>query len=174
MNDVSAVLSGGHAANGAYWFDTQNGNMISSSYYVDIFPEWVRQFNEKQFAKMYTQRNWTTLLPVNSYQESQPDDYILEKGYYGFLQLIKNKGKLQYGIYQNIYSDTYNPNDLGYLQRNNQLTTESYIYYQKIEPSWIIREYNGNLWWGRPAAAPRAGRPSARGPRARRRRRLRD
>ena len=34
MNDVSAVLSAGHAANGAYWFDPQNGNMISSSYYV--------------------------------------------------------------------------------------------------------------------------------------------
>jgi hypothetical protein len=82
MNDVSAVLSAGHAANGAYWFDTQNGNMISSSYYVDIFPEWVRQFNEKEFAKLYAQRDWTTLLPISSYEESQPDDYLLEKGYY--------------------------------------------------------------------------------------------
>lgn len=82
MNDVSAVLSAGHAANGAYWFDNQNGNMISSSYYVDIFPEWVRQFNEKQFAKTYTQRDWTTLLPIKSYEESMGDDYVLEKGYY--------------------------------------------------------------------------------------------
>ncbi len=82
LNDVSAVLSAGHSANGAYWFDTQNGNMISSSYYVDIFPEWVRQFNEKGFAKTYSQRNWTTLLPINSYDESLADDYILEKGYY--------------------------------------------------------------------------------------------
>jgi len=82
MNDVSAVLSAGHAANGAYWFDNTNGNMISSSYYVDIFPEWVRQFNEKGFAKLYTQRNWTTLLPISSYEESMNDDYILEKGYY--------------------------------------------------------------------------------------------
>lgn len=82
MNDMSAVLSAGHAADGAYWFDTQNGNMISSSYYVDIFPEWVRQFNEKSFAKAYTQREWTTLLPVSSYEESLSDDYILEKGYY--------------------------------------------------------------------------------------------
>jgi len=82
MNDVSAVLSAGHAANGAYWFDTQNGNMISSSYYVDVFPEWVRQFNEKQFAKTYTQRTWTTLLPIKSYEESVGDDYVLEKGYF--------------------------------------------------------------------------------------------
>jgi len=82
MNDVSAILSAGHAANGAFWFDTQNGNMISSSYYIDIFPEWVRQFNEKGMAKTYTQRNWTTLLPIKSYEESVADDYILEKGYY--------------------------------------------------------------------------------------------
>ncbi|HEX7583872.1 MAG TPA: alkaline phosphatase family protein [Prolixibacteraceae bacterium] len=82
MNDVSAVLSAGHAADGAYWFDTQNGNMISSSYYVDIFPEWVRQFNENGYAKTYTQRDWSTLLPIKSYEESMADDYILEKGYY--------------------------------------------------------------------------------------------
>jgi len=82
MNNVSAVLSAGHAANGAYWFDTQNGNMISSSYYIDIFPEWVRQFNEKGFAKNYSQRDWTTLLPITSYEESLADDYLLEKGYF--------------------------------------------------------------------------------------------
>lgn len=82
MNDVSAVLSAGHAANGAYWFDSQNGNMISSSYYVDVFPEWVREFNAKNYAKTFSQRDWTTLLPVTSYTESLADAYILEKGYY--------------------------------------------------------------------------------------------
>jgi len=78
---------------------------------------------------------------------SMRGDSTLEKGYYGFLQLLKNKGKLQYGVSQNLYSDKYNPNDLGYLQRNNQLLTEAYIYFQKIEPFWVIREYNGNVWW---------------------------
>lgn len=82
LNDVSAVLSAGHAANGAYWFDTQTGNMISSSYYIDLFPEWVRQFNETGYAKTYSQRDWTTLLPIKSYEESLGDDYVLEKGYY--------------------------------------------------------------------------------------------
>ena len=82
MNDVSAVLSAGHAANGAFWFDTQNGNMISSSYYLDIFPEWVRQFNEKGYAKTYAQREWSTLLPISGYEESLADDYVLEKGFF--------------------------------------------------------------------------------------------
>ena len=78
---------------------------------------------------------------------SMRGDSVLDKGYYGFLQLLKNKGKLQYGISQNIYTDKYNPNDLGYLQRNNQLTTETYIYYQKVEPFWAFREWNGYFWW---------------------------
>ena len=78
---------------------------------------------------------------------SMRGDTTLDTGYYGFLQLLKNKGNLQYGVSQNMYSDKYNPNDLGYLQRNNQLTTESYIYLQKVEPFWVIREYNGNVWW---------------------------
>ncbi len=82
LNDVSAVLSAGHAANGAFWFDTTNGNMISSSYYLDIFPEWVRQFNEKGYAKTFAQREWSTLLPISGYEESLPDDYVLEKGFY--------------------------------------------------------------------------------------------
>jgi hypothetical protein len=74
-------------------------------------------------------------------------DTTSETGYYAFLGLEKNKGKLQYGISGNLYSDKYNPNDLGYLQRNNQVMTESYLYYQVIVPFWVIREYNGNIWW---------------------------
>jgi len=70
-----------------------------------------------------------------------------ETGYYSYLGIDKIKGKLRYGIFQNIYSDKYNPNDMGYLQLNNQLLTESYIYYQIIKPVWIIREFSGNIWW---------------------------
>jgi len=113
MNDVSAVLSAGHSADGAYWFDNQNGNMISSSYYVDVFPEWVRQFNEKGFAKTYTQRDWSTLLPLTSYEESLPDDYILEKGYFDkwntFPHSLK-KIKEQAGDYKFLKTTPYGNN----------------------------------------------------------------
>ena len=78
---------------------------------------------------------------------SSRGDSIKETGYYGFLSVAKNKGNLQYGIYQDLYTDKYNPNDLGYLQRNNQMTTESYIYYQKNEPFGIFREVNGYIYW---------------------------
>jgi len=70
-----------------------------------------------------------------------------ETGYFAYLGLEKNSGNLQFGTSQEIYSDKYNPNDLGYLRSNNRLLTESYIYYQIIEPFWVIRECSGNLWW---------------------------
>jgi len=74
-------------------------------------------------------------------------DSTNETGFFGTLRLEKNQGKFMYGAAENLYSDKFNPNDLGYLQRNNLSTTEAWIYYQIIEPFWIIRECNGDLWY---------------------------
>ncbi|TKG90472.1 alkaline phosphatase family protein [Puteibacter caeruleilacunae] len=82
LNNTSAVLSAGHAANGAFWLDITTGNMVTSSYYMGEFPNWIRDFNTKNMANEYMTREWTTLLPTSMYTESLADDYILEKGYY--------------------------------------------------------------------------------------------
>ncbi len=83
INRESAIFSAGHAADGAYWFDVESGRMISSSFYVNNFPDWVRLFNSENYAEKYSYRNWTTLLPEVTYTESVRDDYLLEKGYFG-------------------------------------------------------------------------------------------
>ncbi len=82
MNRESAIFAAGHSADAAYWLDETSGRMISSSFYVSTFPDWVRVFNSENQPEMYSYRNWTTLLPETSYNESVRDDYILEKGYY--------------------------------------------------------------------------------------------
>ncbi len=38
LKESSAILSAGHAANAAYWFDNITGTWMSSSYYIDSFP----------------------------------------------------------------------------------------------------------------------------------------
>ena len=68
-------------------------------------------------------------------------------GYFTTLGVEKNKGKIFWGATEYIYSDKYNPNDLGYLQRNNQVTSEAWIYSQTVEPVWIFREINGDIWY---------------------------
>jgi predicted AlkP superfamily pyrophosphatase or phosphodiesterase len=83
LNRESAIFSAGHAADAAYWFDVESGRMISSSFYVNMFPDWVRLFNSENYAEKYSYRNWTPLLPETSYTESLRDDYLLEKGYFG-------------------------------------------------------------------------------------------
>ena len=41
----AAVLSAGHAADGALWIDDANGYWCSSQYYYQTLPEWVTAFN---------------------------------------------------------------------------------------------------------------------------------
>lgn len=66
----SAILQGGHSANGMYWFDTEKGIWVSSSYYTESLPAWVDTFNTKGFAKIYTEREWKALQPLSSYEEA--------------------------------------------------------------------------------------------------------
>ncbi|MCF8357970.1 MAG: alkaline phosphatase family protein [Prolixibacteraceae bacterium] len=82
LNPGPAIFSAGHAANGAFWYDKTSGNIISSSYYIDTFPDWIRIFNNKKMAEMYLEREWDLLLPKGSYDAGYGDDYILEKGYW--------------------------------------------------------------------------------------------
>ncbi|GET23884.1 alkaline phosphatase family protein [Prolixibacter sp. NT017] len=82
LNAPAAIFSAGHSGDGAYWFDTESGNMISSSYYVENFPDWAFNFNSQKLADDYLSRKWETLYPISNYTESIPDNYILEPGYY--------------------------------------------------------------------------------------------
>ncbi|MBR1933418.1 MAG: alkaline phosphatase family protein [Prevotella sp.] len=41
----AAVLSGGHAADGAFWIDDQSGEWCSSKYYFEVLPSWAQAYN---------------------------------------------------------------------------------------------------------------------------------
>lgn len=83
VNRESAIFSAGHAADAAYWFDVDAGRMITSSFYLNTFPDWVRIFNSENYPARYAYRNWVTLLPEMQYTEAMRDDYVLERGYFG-------------------------------------------------------------------------------------------
>ena len=73
IKDRGAVLSGGHSANAAYWFEGgSTGNWISSTYYMDELPEWVQKFNRSKAVERY-KKTWNTLEPVQTYVESGSD-----------------------------------------------------------------------------------------------------
>lgn len=83
MDPQAAILMAGHTATGAYWIDPYTASWISSSYYVDSLPQWVRDFNEKDYQDIYLERTWETLLPISEYSESMLDNNPYETGFGG-------------------------------------------------------------------------------------------
>jgi predicted AlkP superfamily pyrophosphatase or phosphodiesterase len=78
LKDRSAILPAGHSANAAYWYDGSSGAFISSTYYMKELPVWVTDFNKKELVKKYLSQSWNTLLPIEQYLESLPDDNTYE------------------------------------------------------------------------------------------------
>ncbi len=73
LKDRSAVLSGGHTSKMSYWFNAKNeGKFITSSYYMNELPEWVKRFNERKNIQKYIS-NWDTYYDIELYVESGPD-----------------------------------------------------------------------------------------------------
>jgi predicted AlkP superfamily pyrophosphatase or phosphodiesterase len=58
IKDRGAILSAGHQADAAYWFDGSSGNFISSSYYMNALPKWVTDFNKKKLWDKYLNNLW--------------------------------------------------------------------------------------------------------------------
>ncbi len=96
LDPAPAIFSAGHTADAAYWFDSNNGTWISSSFYIDSLAQWVLDFNSKELAETYLDNEWTTLLPMSEYSASLLDNNEYEKGMFGqkvFPYVIKDLSK---------------------------------------------------------------------------------
>ncbi len=83
IKDRGAILPAGHSANGAYWFNGgDEGNFITSTYYMEELPKWVKEFNESGKAESYL-KPWNTLRGINTYVESGSDENNFEGGFAG-------------------------------------------------------------------------------------------
>lgn len=66
----SAILLTGHNATGIYWFDQEKGNFVTSNYFTESLPVWADTFNNKGFAKLYLEKEWKALNPIQTYEEA--------------------------------------------------------------------------------------------------------
>ena len=78
LKDRGAILSAGHAANGAFWMESREGKFISSNWYMQKLPDWVQAFNEKKLVKSYLEQGWKTLYPIETYTASIGDNNAYE------------------------------------------------------------------------------------------------
>lgn len=74
LKDRGSILPAGHTPNGAYWYDGQTGDWITSTWYMTQLPAWVQEFNKLKLANKYYDQNWNTLYPINSYTQSSADN----------------------------------------------------------------------------------------------------
>jgi predicted AlkP superfamily pyrophosphatase or phosphodiesterase len=83
MKDRGAVLPAGHMADGAYWFDSNTGNFVSSSYYFNDLPAWVKAFNEKRVPEQYSGKAWTSMVTGKPFMLIQGSGRVLNDAIYG-------------------------------------------------------------------------------------------
>ncbi|MFZ7143846.1 MAG: alkaline phosphatase family protein [Bacteroidota bacterium] len=74
LKDRGSILPAGNSADAAYWHDPYSNNMISSTYYFKELPRWVEKFNARKVPDSLLSKPWTTLLPIEKYTESTPDN----------------------------------------------------------------------------------------------------
>lgn len=58
LKDRSAILPSGHMADGAYWFDARAGSFVSSTYYFEDLPGWVKDYNASRPADRFHGAHW--------------------------------------------------------------------------------------------------------------------
>lgn len=78
IKDRGSILPAGHTPDAAYWYDGATGNFITSTYYMDDLPAWVKQFNSRKLAEKYLNQDWNTLYPIDTYVQSTEDDTPFE------------------------------------------------------------------------------------------------
>ena len=84
IKDRAAILPVGHTANAAYWYDAGNKNQwITSSFYMEELPDWVKEFNSNNKADAYLNETWETLYDLETYTQSRADNNIYENNLNG-------------------------------------------------------------------------------------------
>ena len=73
VKDRGAILPGGHAGK-AFWFSKSSGEFVTSTYYYDDYPQWVKQWNATKPADAFKEESWKLLNDRSTYVHGQMDD----------------------------------------------------------------------------------------------------
>lgn len=75
IKDRSAVLLAGKKPDGCYWFETDTGEFVTSTYYRSDLPPWVRSFNASRAADQWFGKDWIRFREDLDYEAiAGPDD----------------------------------------------------------------------------------------------------
>ncbi len=95
------------------------------------------------FNKKYTLKG-TAAMSLRSGSEILDNPF----GYANSIDFSKTSGNFRFGFKNELSSNQYDINDLGYMQRNNFLNSKIWISYNKYKPSLIFLNWSANLGYG--------------------------
>jgi predicted AlkP superfamily pyrophosphatase or phosphodiesterase len=80
LKDRAAILMGGHNANRAFWFDASSTTMVSTDYYNENFPKWVKTYKASEVQKSAIASGWVLDDKFKTLATTNSDSLIQEKG----------------------------------------------------------------------------------------------
>ena len=80
FKDRSALLPVGKQADAAYWLDSNDGQIVTSSYYRDSPHAWVAEFNKKHVADQWFDKPWARFNSDIDYVKRSGPDKVTGEG----------------------------------------------------------------------------------------------
>ena len=88
--DRSAVAMAGHTGK-AFWMSVDTGDFVTSEYYYDAYPDWVKNWNSKRMAEQYGGTRWELLLLQSRYVLGRQDNRPYEADLRGFGRVFPHR-----------------------------------------------------------------------------------
>ncbi len=76
LNAESAIMLGGHLADGAIWFDNANAGICTSTFYDKGLPRWAEKINREGLIRSTCANDWQPMFSLPSYQYAPNGSYI--------------------------------------------------------------------------------------------------
>jgi predicted AlkP superfamily pyrophosphatase or phosphodiesterase len=78
LKDRSAIILGGRLGK-AYWYSQTDGAFVTSSYYHEAEPEWMRRWNDAKPAERFMDTSWELLQEPDRYVYADQDERSYEQ-----------------------------------------------------------------------------------------------
>ena len=76
LNAESAIMLGGHLADGAIWFDDANAGICTSTFYDKGLPRWAEKINRNGVIRSTCANDWQPMFSLPSYQYAPNGSYL--------------------------------------------------------------------------------------------------
>lgn len=114
IKDRGAILPAGRSANAAYWWDWKSKNFITSTYYMQALPNWVKEFNAQKLPDTYFKEGWKLKNAGSSYSSSTADNTPYEG-------LFKGE---KAPVFPHLIADSNTIDALKFMPQGNDLTLQ--------------------------------------------------